>query len=217
MNKNTIMIILSSILLGSLIIITLCFKRSLNKNKYENVIDSLLSLNTQYKNIIVNQNSMEDRLREINKEQGAYIDSLKRLKPQIKTVYQTKYKDIELANDKQTDSIIRAEVPLTKAAPLFLESGDTLTCYNITELKSIGTRVVRANECEVLLRIDDTIISTQDSVIANQEVILESKDIRLVEKDNQLTDKEKKIAKLMKQYRWTTAGLVGVIGVILLL
>lgn len=217
MNKNTIMIILSSIVLGSLTIITLCFKNSLDKNKYENVIDSLLSLNAQYKNIIVNQNSVEDKLREINKTQGTYIDSLKRSKLQIKTVYQTKYKNIELANDKQTDSIIRAEVPLTKGIPLFLESGDTLTCYNITELKSIGTRVVRANECETLLRIDDTIISTQDSIIGNQELMLESKDIRLVEKDNQLTDKEKKIAKLMKQYRWTTIGLVGVIGVILLL
>jgi len=217
MNKNTIMIILSSIVLSSLIIITFCFKSSSNKNKYENVIDSLLSLNAQYKNIIVNQNTVEDKLREINKAQGAYVDSLKRLKPQIKTVYQTKYKNIKLANDKQTDSIIRAEVPLTKAIPLFLESGDTLTCYNITELKGIGTRVVRANECEALLRIDDTIISTQDSIIANQELMLESKDIRLVEKDNQLTDKEKKIAKLMKQYRWTTIGLVGVMGVILLL
>ena len=217
MNKNTIMIILSSIVLGSLIIITLCFKNSSDKNKYENVIDSLLSLNAQYKNIIVNQNTVEDKLREINKTQGAYIDSLKRSKPQIKTVYQTKYKNIELANDKQTDSIIRAEVPLTKGIPLFLESGDTLTCYNITELKSIGTRVVRANECETLLRIDDTIISTQDSIIGNQELMLESKDIRLVEKDNQLTDKEKKIAKLMKRYRWTTIGLVGVMGVILLL
>lgn len=103
----------------------------------------------------------------------------------------------------------------------FAQNGsDTITCYNNKDLKRIATRVVRAHECDTLLKIAEKKISNQQQQLEGLYTALEVKNQMLITKDgiigdckkintlkdSQIEDRDKKIKKLGRKLKWTKAA-----------
>jgi hypothetical protein len=98
----------------------------------------------------------------------------------------------------------------------YAQTGDTLTCYDNTELKQIAARVVRANECDTLLDIAETQLLIKDSVITTQFTLITYKDSIISLKDNIIfkhddiiVEKDLNIDELNTKLKWTKAGWIG--------
>lgn len=104
----------------------------------------------------------------------------------------------------------------------YAQTGDTLTCYNDTELKRIATRVVRAAECDSLLDITETQLAVKDSIITTQLDLLDIKDSIIFLKDSiifkhdtivqtkdlRIDDLTKENKKAKRKLKWTKTGWI---------
>lgn len=104
----------------------------------------------------------------------------------------------------------------------YAQTGDTLTCYNNSELKKITTRVVRAKECDTLLQlaeyqlgVKDSIITTQSTVIAVKDSVISLKDSIITkhdsivyQKDLYIEDLELQVKKSERKLKWTKTGWI---------
>lgn len=113
----------------------------------------------------------------------------------------------------------------------YAQTGDTLTCYDNTELRHIASRVVRANECDTLLCLAEeqliikdsvittqyTLITRQDSVISLKDSIISKHDTILFTKDMYIDDLNLVIDKNGRTLKWTKVGwLATTVGLVVL-
>ena len=104
----------------------------------------------------------------------------------------------------------------------YAQVGDSITCYDNTELKRIASRVVYANECDSLLKLAESQLIYKDSMILKLNKASELKDSALIECDNKsllyntlVLDHEKTIElkddiidKGERKLKWTRFGWV---------
>ena len=100
---------------------------------------------------------------------------------------------------------------------LYGQTSDTLTSYNNEELQRIVTRVVRAKECDTLLKVaeqqllvkdsiiakNDSIVMKQDVVIATQDTIITNHETILGIRNKQLENSEKNLKKAKRKLKVT--------------
>jgi hypothetical protein len=98
--------------------------------------------------------------------------------------------------------------------------GDTTTCYTTEELRKIATRVVRANECDTLLKIADLRIQyldtavtalqkenqAKDSVNLHLNNVIELKEGQLSNRDREISDLKSTLKKSERKRKWLVVG-----------
>jgi hypothetical protein len=99
---------------------------------------------------------------------------------------------------------------------LLIENQDTLNCYTNSEMVRIVRRVVRANECDTLLKISeqqiaflDTVITYKDSVIASQDSIVNYKESIIIGKEEEITSLRSALKKIKTREKWLKIGWAG--------
>lgn len=96
---------------------------------------------------------------------------------------------------------------------LLIQNQDTLNCYTNSEMVRIVRRVVRANECDTLLKISeeqiaflDTVITYKDSVIASQDSIINYKELIITGKDEEIDSLRLALRKIKRREKWLKIG-----------
>lgn len=98
----------------------------------------------------------------------------------------------------------------------FAQTGsDTTKCYNKTELKKIATGLVRANECDSLLKLTeldvqkaDSVIMAKDSIIIQGMIIIGSQETIIEGKQGDIDRLVKLVNKNDRQKKWLKVGWV---------
>ena len=104
----------------------------------------------------------------------------------------------------------------------YAQIGDSITCYDNTELKRIASRVVYANECDSLLKLAEFQLTYKDSMILKLNRASELKDSALMECDNKsilydtlvleheetIKSKDDIISEGVRKLKWTRFGWV---------
>jgi len=113
----------------------------------------------------------------------------------------------------------------------YAQTGDTITCYNNTELRHIASRVVRASECDTLLCLAEDQLVIKDSIIISQYLIIEFKDSTLSLKDSIIVKQDSivynkdlyideltlEVDNLGSKLKWTKVGWIGTgVGLVML-
>lgn len=147
-------------------------------------------------------------------------DTLSLVEIQVKYVYRDKYIFTNTANLNELDSIVRLNAVLAARDTLNINR-DSLKCYDKEELRSISTRLIRANECDTLLKLSEQDREYADEIIEHQENIIAAKDTQLVAFDNIVVAKNADIVALQEELfhdsrkaKWLKIGWLSTSGVL---
>lgn len=102
------------------------------------------------------------------------------------------------------------------------QTGDTLTSYNNQELKKIATRVVRANECDTLLKVSEAQketlkvavhaleqeVAAKDSSLYHQGNIVKLKEELLTIQNTEISNLKQSLKKSERKRKWLTVGWI---------
>jgi len=105
---------------------------------------------------------------------------------------------------------------------LYAQTGDTLTCFNNQELKSIASKLIYAKECDTVktlleqkVTLKDSIITSLDKAIVSKDLLIMNKQSILVMKDKIINKREQDIkllidqaTKTKKKIKWLHVGWV---------
>jgi hypothetical protein len=108
------------------------------------------------------------------------------------------------------------------------KEGDTTTCYTTSELRQIATRVVRANECDTLLKIaelriqylDTAVTALQkqnqacDSVNLHLGNVIKLKEGQISNRDQEIIDLKSALKKSERKRKWLVVGWTSSVAVL---
>lgn len=201
------------IALLSLILLVFVLKDCENTNSVE------LSDTAPLERIIADQQKIIDEQKSIIYQIQAQRDTLFFIETEIKYKYRDRYEFVNTATLNALDSVIRLNAYLQQADSLKLK--DSIKCYSKEELLLIGTRLIRANECDTLLKLSEQDRLYANQIIDHQDSIIASKDTQLVAFDNIVLLKNADIASLQEELfhdsrkaKWLKLGWLGTSGVL---